>query len=100
MEDDDGTSKIVLLDAKMYVMTKKVSPELILAQKEMLGETNMRFQMNRVIMQRYDIAHRIPVDWSSHLAFQASYRSASSCICVKRLPSPATRPEPIQLYAL
>ena len=56
MEDGAGTSKIVLLDAKMYVMTKKVSPELILAQKEMLGETNMRFHMNRVIMQRYGIA--------------------------------------------
>ena len=56
MEANNGTTKVALLDAKMYVMTKKGTPELVLAQKQMLAETNMRFQMNRVVMQRYGIA--------------------------------------------
>ena len=48
--------KICLMDAQLLVMTKRITPELVLAQKEMLGETNLRFPLNRVIMQRYGIA--------------------------------------------
>jgi hypothetical protein len=56
MEAAGGTTKIALMDAQLLVMTKKVATELVLAQKEVLGETNMRFPLNRVIMQRQGIA--------------------------------------------
>ena len=56
MEADGGTTKIALMDAILMVRIKKGAPELVLAQKEMLQETNMRFPLNRVIMQRYGIA--------------------------------------------
>jgi hypothetical protein len=53
----DTTSKIVLQDAKLYVRTKKVVPELILAHKGMLQKGhNMRFPMNRVTMSRYALS--------------------------------------------
>jgi hypothetical protein len=56
MEIDTGTSKVVLLEARLFVRTKKVAPELVLAHKEMLQKGNMRFPFNRVTVTRYGIA--------------------------------------------
>ena len=56
MEVQDGTSKVVLLEARLFVRTKKVAPELVLAHKEMLQKGNMRFPLNRVTVSRYGIA--------------------------------------------
>jgi hypothetical protein len=56
METNSGTSKVVLLEARLFVRTKKVSPELVLAHKEMLQKGNMRFPLNRVTVTRYGIA--------------------------------------------
>jgi hypothetical protein len=56
MEAANGTSKVVLLEARLFVRTKKVSPELVLAHKEMLQKGNMRFPLNRVTVTRYGIA--------------------------------------------
>jgi hypothetical protein len=56
MEIGNGTSKVVLLEARLFVRTKKVAPELVLAHKEMLQKGNMRFPLNRVTVSRYGIA--------------------------------------------
>ena len=56
MEVSTGTSKVVLLEARLFVRTKKVAPELVLAHKEMLQKGNMRFPLNRVTVSRYGIA--------------------------------------------
>ena len=56
MEAGNGTSKVVLLEARLFVRTKKVAPELVLAHKEMLQKGNMRFPLNRVTVSKYGIA--------------------------------------------
>ena len=56
MEVENGSSKVVLLEARLFVRTKKVAPELVLAHKEMLQKGNMRFPLNRVTVSRYGIA--------------------------------------------
>ena len=56
MEASNGTSKVILLEARLFVRTKKVAPELVLAHKEMLQKGNMRFPLNRVTVSRYGIA--------------------------------------------
>jgi hypothetical protein len=56
MEASTGTSKVILLEARLFVRTKKVAPELVLAHKEMLQKGNMRFPLNRVTVSRYGIA--------------------------------------------
>jgi hypothetical protein len=56
MEAENGTSKVILLEARLFVRTKKVAPELVLAHKEMLQKGNMRFPLNRVTVSRYGIA--------------------------------------------
>ena len=56
MEATGGSDKFVLLEAKLYVRTKKVAPELVLAHREMLNKANMRFPMNRVTVTRHSIA--------------------------------------------
>lgn len=55
METSTGTSKWVLQDAKMFIRTKKVDTALIVAHKQMLSKTNMRFAMNRVTVNKYNI---------------------------------------------
>jgi hypothetical protein len=55
-EVSNGTSKVVLLEARLFVRTKKVTPELVLAHKEMLQKGNMRFPLNRVTVTRYGVA--------------------------------------------
>jgi hypothetical protein len=56
MEASTGTTKVVLQEARLFVRTKKVAPELVLAHKEMLQKGNMRFPLNRVTVSRYGIA--------------------------------------------
>jgi len=56
MEKADGKSKVALLEARLFVRTKKVAPELVLAHKEMLQKGNMRFPLNRVTVNKYGIA--------------------------------------------
>ena len=56
MEAVTSSSKFVLLDAKLFVRTKKVCPELVLAHKEMLQKANMRFPLNRVTVTKHGIA--------------------------------------------
>jgi hypothetical protein len=56
MEASTGTSKVILLEARLFVRTKKVAPELVLAHKEMLQKGNMRFPLNRVTVSRYGIS--------------------------------------------
>jgi ribonucleoside-diphosphate reductase beta chain len=56
IEAANGTTKVVLLEARLFVRTKKVAPELVLAHKEMLQKGNMRFPLNRVTVTRYGIA--------------------------------------------
>jgi hypothetical protein len=56
MEVSTGTSKVILLEARLFVRTKKVAPELVLAHKEMLQKGNMRFPLKRVTVSRYGIA--------------------------------------------
>ena len=56
MEVATGTTKVVLLEARLFVRTKKVAPELVLAHKEMLQKGNMRFPLNRVTVSKYGIA--------------------------------------------
>jgi hypothetical protein len=57
MEVVDGTVKIVLLDAKLFVRTKRVSPQLVLSHKEMLDKGhNFRIPINHVTMLRQGIA--------------------------------------------
>ena len=56
MEADTGTSKILLLDAKFFVRTKRLSPELILGHKEMLERADMFFPVNRVMVKRIGVS--------------------------------------------
>jgi hypothetical protein len=56
MEAANGTDKFVLFDAKLFVRTKKVCPELVVAHKEMLQRANMRFPLNRVTVTKHGIA--------------------------------------------
>ena len=56
MEASTGTSKVVLLEARLFVRTKKVAPELVLAHKDMLQKGSMRFPLNRVTVNKYGIA--------------------------------------------
>jgi hypothetical protein len=56
MEISTGTSKVVLQEARLFVRTKKVAPELVVAHKEMVMKSNMRFPLNRVTVSRYGIA--------------------------------------------
>ncbi len=51
-----GAYKILVLSAKMFIRTKKVNPEVVLAHKAMLERANMRFPMSRVTVNRYGIA--------------------------------------------
>lgn len=72
MEAAAATDKFVLVDAKLFVRTKKACPELILAHKEMLQKTNMRFPMNRVTVTKHGIAAgfkstSIPLNFPSRL---------------------------------
>ena len=61
MEAVGGSSKFVLLDAKLFVRTKKACPVLVLAHKEMLQKTNMRFPFNRVTVSK----HGIPIGFKT-----------------------------------
>lgn len=56
MEISTGSSKYVLLEAKLFVRTKRACPELVVAHKEMLQKGNMRFPMNRVTVTKHGIA--------------------------------------------
>ena len=56
MEAGTGSSKVVLLEARLFVRTKKVAPELVLAHKDMLQKGSMRFPLNRVTVNKYGIA--------------------------------------------
>ena len=49
--------KVTLVEAKLYVRTKQVCPELILAHKEMLQKCNMRFPHNRVTVMKHSIGN-------------------------------------------
>ena len=72
MEIATGSSKFVLLDAKLFVRTKKACPELVMAHKDMLQKTNMRFPYNRVTVTKHGIATgfktaMIPLNFPSKL---------------------------------
>jgi hypothetical protein len=56
MEANNGTDKFVLVEAKLFVRTKQVNPELVLAHKATLQKANMRFPMNRVTVGKHGIA--------------------------------------------
>jgi hypothetical protein len=56
MEANNGTDKFLLMEAKLFVRTKKASPELVLAHKETLQKSNMRFPMNRVTVTKHGVA--------------------------------------------
>lgn len=56
MEAAAGKSKYVLMDAKLFIRTKQVCPELIVAHREMLEKSNMRFPYNRVTLKKDAIA--------------------------------------------
>jgi hypothetical protein len=60
------------MKARMLVRTKRVCPELILAHKEMLQTSNMRFPHNRVTVSKYSIgngiqANSIPLNFPAKL---------------------------------
>jgi hypothetical protein len=72
MAAHDNTCKIALLEAKLFVRTKKGCPDLLLAHKEMLQKGNMRFPHNRVTVNKYGIAQgfqtaTIPLNFPSKL---------------------------------
>lgn len=48
--------KVLVLDARLYVKTKKVCNELILAHRQMLEETTIKIPHNRVTVSKYGIA--------------------------------------------
>jgi hypothetical protein len=51
-----AAAKILVLDAKLYIRSKRVCPELILAHKKMLQTSNIRIPINRVTVSRYGIS--------------------------------------------
>ena len=48
--------KVSVMATRLYVRTKKVCPELVLAHKEMLQKCNMHIPLNHVTVQKYGIA--------------------------------------------
>jgi hypothetical protein len=54
--DAHAAVKVLMLDTKLYVRTKRACPELVLAHKEMLQKCNMRIPLNRVTVAKYGIA--------------------------------------------
>jgi hypothetical protein len=54
--------KVTLVQATLYVRTKQVCPELILAHKEMLQKCNMRFPHNRVTVSKQTIGTGVQSD--------------------------------------
>jgi hypothetical protein len=47
--------KVVVMAATLFVRTKRVCPELVMAHREMLQKCNIRIPLNRVTVSRYAI---------------------------------------------
>jgi hypothetical protein len=52
----DATFKVTITAAKMFIRSKVVAPELILAHRDMLNHTNFRLPLTKVKIDAYQIA--------------------------------------------
>jgi hypothetical protein len=56
MAEKDSGYHLVLESAKLYVRSKKLTPELIMAHRQMLTDSNFRFPHTAVTMRKHTIA--------------------------------------------